>query len=85
MNGGLTDLSVRGIAIDPTDSHILYAATPAGVFQSTTAGADWHEMNGGLLNRDVFAVAVDPHDSNNVYAVVRGSSVYVTRNALGLR
>jgi hypothetical protein len=53
------------------------------VFQTRTAGAEWHEITGALANLDVFAVMVNPQESNTVYAVVRGNSVYVAYNVLG--
>ena len=38
VNGGLTDLTVFGLAIDPSDPRTLYAGTPAGVFRTLTGG-----------------------------------------------
>jgi uncharacterized protein (TIGR03437 family) len=41
--------NLYSVAVDPTDSNILYAATsPLGAFKSTDAGATWTAINNGI-------------------------------------
>jgi uncharacterized protein (TIGR03437 family) len=41
--------NLYSVAVDPTDSNILYTATsPLGVFKSTDAGATWTAINNGI-------------------------------------
>src|SRR5262249_23492116 len=65
VNNGLgPDLQVRGIAINPTNPSIVYAATDGGVYRSTSGGLLWQLVCGPVAN----GVAVDPGNSANVYA-----------------
>jgi photosystem II stability/assembly factor-like uncharacterized protein len=77
MNTGLTDLDVQALAIDPSDSAIIYAGTNgSGVFKSEDGGFNWAEMNTGLTDLDVQALAIDPNDSAIIYAGTNGSGVF---------
>lgn len=40
--------SIRGLVIDPTSSHILYAGMEGGVFKSLDGGDTWRPTNNGL-------------------------------------
>lgn len=69
---GLTSLGVRGVAVDPTNSDVLYTGIDdIGVFKSLDRGATWEQLDLGLdplqLIR-VSAILVDPSDPSVVYA-----------------
>lgn len=68
---GITDMMLNAIAIDPTNSQILYAAgvtNGRGVFKSTDGGATWTERNTGMGNALIASLAVDPQNPAIVYA-----------------
>jgi photosystem II stability/assembly factor-like uncharacterized protein len=61
---GLSDTNVLALAIDPSTSRRIYAATQQGVFRSTDAAASWTPINDGLgPNLNVLAVSMDGNGS----------------------
>src|SRR5215813_5341461 len=40
--------TLEAIAIDPTDNHVLYAATDSGLFKTTDGGASWNRIGSGF-------------------------------------
>jgi len=56
--------TIRRLAIHPTNPQILLAATSAGLFRTTDAGATWTS----LWNTSTFDVEFNPADGNIVYA-----------------
>jgi photosystem II stability/assembly factor-like uncharacterized protein len=66
---GLMDgLAVWRVVFDPQSPSTLYAATWAGVWKSTDAGATWSALNTGLTNTDVRSLAIDPLTTTTLYA-----------------
>lgn len=67
VNVGLTNLSVRALAINPATSSTLYAGTynGGGVFRSTNNGAHWTAA--GLADKNILVLIVDPNNVNTVY------------------
>jgi photosystem II stability/assembly factor-like uncharacterized protein len=72
---GLT-IQVVGMAIDPTDSNTVYAATGSGAFKTTNGGASWSAINEGLTSRNVQRLAVDSNDARTIYAGTLGGGVF---------
>ncbi|MBI3610121.1 MAG: carboxypeptidase regulatory-like domain-containing protein [Nitrospirae bacterium] len=72
---------VYTIAIDPTNTAILYAGT-GGAHKSTDGGLTWSRKNSGLPTPlpEINALFVDPADPNSVYA---GTSAGVYYSADG--
>ena len=60
--------AIRDIAVDTGVPRSIYAATAAGVFKASDAGAGWQAVNTGMGERTVTAVVVDPADPNVAYA-----------------
>lgn len=61
--------AVDALAIDPSNSRILYAGTEAGgVFKSTDAGESWRPASEGLATKSVRGLAIDPSHPETVYA-----------------
>ncbi len=59
---------VNGIAVDPNNASVMYAATEwGGIYKSIDGGANWEKLDG---HRPVVTwdVKVNPGDSNRVYA-----------------
>ncbi len=73
---GTKKLSVRSLAIAPSDSSFLIAGSANddpnlnGVFRSTDAGKNWERISpaGDREIRNIESVAIDPRDTNIVYA-----------------
>ena len=62
---------VVALALDPTNSSILYAATnPRGVWRSADGGASW-APGAKPLTEHLQAIAVDPHTPTHVYLGTR--------------
>lgn len=77
VNGGLTDLVVHALAIDPSVPSTVYAGTQAGgVFQSTVAGDTWHAANAGWTETNVTTLAVDPSTTPSTVYALAGSAVF---------
>lgn len=74
INEGLEVLSLLDMAIDPTDSQTLYAATAWGLHVSTDGGANWYKIWGALGQWRATAVVVDPDAPTTLYAGVADSS-----------
>jgi hypothetical protein len=61
------------LAIDPTDSSIVYVGTPQGTYKGNPDGTGaWVPFNDGLGGQVVDSVAVSPADPHRVYAVASG-------------
>jgi hypothetical protein len=72
---------VTRVAVDPSDSNTLYAASNQGIFKSLDAGQSWFEINAGLpphpsvdeldpsfiTTLDVRALTLDPNDPQTLY------------------
>jgi len=78
-NDGLDTLDVRAMALDLSNTDLLYAATNMGVYRSTDGAESWQQMNEGLTNLDVRTLAVDPLRPNILYAGTWGEGVFVWR------
>ena len=72
-SAGLGAGAIEAIAVDPSNSAIIYVGTGyAGVFKSTNGGDDWNPMfspcTGSESECGVHALAVDPSDPRTIYA-----------------
>lgn len=73
VNSGITDLQVVSLAVDPSNSNVLYAGTRLhGLFKSIDAGANWNLVDSGLRST-LFAtlhlpLVIDPLNPGTVYA-----------------
>ncbi len=64
------------IAVDPSDSTVLYVGSASGVWASRDGGATWHRRTDGMSDPRVFALAVNPRSPHSVYAGGFGGRVY---------
>jgi hypothetical protein len=74
------DMNVLDIAIDPSDSDIVYAAANVyGVFKTTDGGQSWAAKNSGIVHNQASfpntswganSIAIDPSDPDIVYVGV---------------
>jgi photosystem II stability/assembly factor-like uncharacterized protein len=87
-NGGniwtdMSDGTTRGIgalAINPTDSSVVYGAGGGGVFKSTDAGGSWTPVNAGLTTLDARALAMDPQSPDTLYVSMLDGGIFKTTN-----
>jgi hypothetical protein len=73
-SSGLAADDITQIISDPNSGNILYAATAAGVFKTTSAEAatpSWSLEASGLTDTSIDALAIDPADSMSLYAATR--------------
>jgi len=81
---------VRSLAIDPSNSQVIYAGTVGGVYKSSNAGASWIAANnglswtaGGVTNSSVRSLAINQANSQIIYAGTSGGGVFVSSNGGG--
>jgi len=72
--GGPYGGTVGRLAIDPTNSNIIYAAAfPAGLYKSLDAGASWRPINTGISPPpEVSDIVFDPRTSSTIYLASDG-------------
>jgi photosystem II stability/assembly factor-like uncharacterized protein len=75
---GLGRTPVLGLAVDPSEAGVIYAATDAGAFKSTDAGATWLPLRGALDGARVKALAIDPEHHRTVFAGTDGGVLWST-------
>lgn len=67
-------LLVLSLAIDPTDSNVIFAGTGGfvgggrGVYKTTDGGQTWSAINQGMLDYRITALAVDPEQPQTAFA-----------------
>ncbi|MCX5977870.1 MAG: hypothetical protein NTV33_13900 [Coprothermobacterota bacterium] len=80
VNNGLTGTLIADIAIDPSNSQILYAATDAGVFKSTNGGGNWSSVNNGITSFPINSIAIDSSNNQILYAGTKYGGVFRSIN-----
>lgn len=55
------------IAVDPSNSDIVYAGGNPGLFKTTNSGADWIDISAGITGF-IYSLAIDPSATSTVYA-----------------
>lgn len=66
---GIGEIQFYGVAVDPTDSNVVYASALQGFFKSTDGGATWAESDTGMT-LGVQAngiIQIDPADTDIIY------------------
>ena len=76
----LTNRQLQGLAVDPINPLVIYAATKSGLFKSTDGGTSWNPVNTGLTNSDIRGIAIHPQTTNIVYAATAGG-VFISVNS----
>ena len=60
-------LGVNGLAVDPTNSDVVYAGTTKGLYKSTDQGEHWAKIKGSIQNSYVSAIQLDPTQPATLY------------------
>jgi uncharacterized repeat protein (TIGR01451 family) len=75
-SSGLTNLNILTLAVDPTNSAIVYAGTAgSGLFKSTNGGQAWTRLS-GLPVGNVESLAVDPKTPTMLYVGSAAKGVF---------
>jgi len=70
--GGVTDTSVKALAMSPQNAMLLYAGSDGGsLYKTVNGGGAW--TNGNLTGVSFVALVVDPTSSSTVYAATTGA------------
>lgn len=70
------EADVRAIAVNPSNSDILYAGTEKGIFRSDNAAESWHRLSSPMDELEVWAITVDPRTPNTLYAGTCPSALF---------
>ncbi len=83
VDGMLSDTGISEIAIDPTNSDNVYAATDSGLYYSTDQGENWHAatMPVGFENEAATSIVVDPALPTTLFAGGFGGVVFVSSDS----
>lgn len=79
MGGLPTNRTVNGLAVNPGDPKIMYAAMRDGLFKSVDAGASWKLVGNGIKN--VATVAINSKNPAEIFVSMGDGSVYVSADA----
>lgn len=60
-------LGVNGLAIDPTNSDVVYAGTTNGLYKSTDQAEHWTKIGGSIQHAYVSAIQLDPTNPSTLY------------------
>ncbi|MFI5303179.1 MAG: WD40/YVTN/BNR-like repeat-containing protein [Nitrospiria bacterium] len=72
--------TVFTIAINPSNTDIMYLATMKGVYKSRDGGETWEFRSQGLGDAHVLSLGIDPLSSSTVYAGTFGDAIYKTQD-----
>ena len=73
---GPSQMTVNQLAINPTDTKIIFAATSFGLFYSPNAAATWFNVQSGNFK----SVEFEPSHPSNVYAATANGAFYRSTN-----
>src|SRR5256714_1239072 len=71
INNGLSGRSISGIAVEVTNTAVLYAAAESGLYKTSDRGRSWKALTG--LPIPVTAVLTDPSRAERLYAIANHS------------
>jgi len=65
-----TEAMIYTIAIDPTNSQVMYAATSTGIYKSVDAGANWVSKNTNLPHGLTMRIVINPENTDILYSTL---------------
>lgn len=74
------DALVTDLAVSPTDSQVLYAATSKGLFKTLNGGGRWTKISALSSGEPVRTVAVSPEEPENLLAGISGKGLFISRD-----
>ncbi|TAJ11792.1 PKD domain-containing protein [Marinilabiliaceae bacterium JC017] len=83
QSGHTTQGVVRSVAIDPTNSNIVLAASvSAGIWRTVDGGSTWNCVTNDLLVKDLKGIAFCKNSPNVVYAASRSGALKSTNGGV---
>lgn len=73
------NMGIFGLAKNPQNPSVVYAAGETGVFKSTDGGDAWNATS--LADKYIYDVAVDPENPANIYAAAKSWGVYKSEDS----
>jgi photosystem II stability/assembly factor-like uncharacterized protein len=74
--------SVRSLVVDPTNSDIVYAGTPAGkIFKTINGGTTWTPLYQTPSKGSVVSVAISARQTSTLFAATAADGVVVSRDS----
>ena len=73
--------NIYSVAIDPTNSDVLYVGANFGLYKSTNGGATWSQSNTGFNFGPAHSFTIDQTNPSVIYAAAGGGGVFKTTNA----
>jgi photosystem II stability/assembly factor-like uncharacterized protein len=70
---------IQAVAVDPTDSRILFTGTANGLFRSKDGGDTWRPLHEGLRDENIRAIAIHPSQPTMIY-VGTAKGVYLSED-----
>lgn len=65
---GITNCYIQALAINPTNSQVIYAGGNNSIYRSTNGGVSWIAINSGMTSNFVNALAIDQNNTQVIYA-----------------
>jgi photosystem II stability/assembly factor-like uncharacterized protein len=60
-------LGVNGLAVDPTNSDVVYAGTTKGLYKSVDQGEHWTKLEGAVQDSYISAIQLDPSQPSTLF------------------
>ncbi len=67
---------VNGVIVDPRNPKNVFAAGPAGIFQSSDGGLTWDARANGLTPATFAALTLNPQEPDTLFAMTREGVLY---------
>src|SRR6185295_6831920 len=81
--GNLT-FGIVGVAFDPTNASVLYAATAVQILKSVDGGNSWTESNTGYAGTRISSLVVNPTQPSTLFVGTTSTSdAFVTKLSAG--
>jgi len=77
-NTGLSNLVIWHLAVSPTDSRTIFAATDDGVYRSDDRGLNWMFAGSAADVQRTYCLAIHPTKRRMIYAGTAGGGVLVS-------
>ncbi len=77
-------IAVRSLAIDPSNSAIVYAGCNLGFYKTTNGGGTWIKLGNsgnGLTSESVQSVIIDPVTPSTIYAGFNSAGIFKSTNS----
>jgi photosystem II stability/assembly factor-like uncharacterized protein len=74
--GMFPEADIRAIAVNPSDSSILFAGTESGIYRSKNGGDGWEHLDTPMNNLQIWAIAISPKSPQTLYVGTCPSALF---------